>query len=183
MDICTIGDLFKEWSEPICACATLILSISVILINRKVDAESKRAREKDAVLLQPSGVSAWFGSPEPANRMQTAWICNTTELPVYSVVATAVVTKGGDCGKGEACHGVEAYRAIFAVVPPGKHSFSIELTGFWGMCAYPVLEVGFTCADGNSWIRRGNGALERIDTDPLTYYGVARPCHIDELID
>lgn len=118
MDICTIGDLFKEWSEPICACATLILSIAVILINRKVDAESKRAREKDAVLLQPSGVSAWFGSPEPANRMQTAWICNTTELPVYSVVATAVVTKGGDCGKGEACHGVEAYRAIFAVVPP-----------------------------------------------------------------
>lgn len=43
MDIYTFGDLFKEWSEPICACATLILSIAVIVINRKVDAESKRA--------------------------------------------------------------------------------------------------------------------------------------------
>lgn len=182
MDICAIGDLFKEWSEPICACATLILSIAVIVINRKVDAESKRTREKDAMLLQPSGISAWFEGLRPGNRVQNAWICNTTELPVYNVVATAVVTKGGDCGKGEACQGAETYRAIFAVAPPGKHSFSMDLTGFWGMCAYPVLEVGFMCTDGNSWIRRGNGVLERIDTDPLTYYGIARPCHFDELI-
>ncbi len=84
---------------------------------------------------------------------------------------------------GEACQGAEIYRAIFAVVPPNKHSFSMDLAGFWGMCAYPVLEVGFTCADGNNWIRRGNGVLERINTDPLTYYGVVRPCHFDELID
>lgn len=100
MDICAIGDLFKEWSEPICACATLILSIAVIVINRKVDAESKRTREKDAMLLQPSGISAWLESPWPGNRVQKAWICNTTELPVYNVVATAVATKGGDCGMG-----------------------------------------------------------------------------------
>ncbi len=100
MDICAIGDLFKEWSEPICACMTLILSIAVIVINRKVDAESKRTREKDAMLLQLSGISAWLESPWPGNRVQKAWICNTTELPVYNVVATAVVTKGGDCGVG-----------------------------------------------------------------------------------
>lgn len=106
MDICAIGDLFKEWSEPICACATLILSIAVIVINRKVDAESKRTREKDAMLLQPSGISAWFESPRPGDRAQRAWICNTTELPVYNVVATAVATKGGDCGEGEACGSV-----------------------------------------------------------------------------
>ena len=48
MDICAIGDLFKEWSEPICACATLILSIAVIVINRKVDAETDSRKGCDA---------------------------------------------------------------------------------------------------------------------------------------
>lgn len=183
MDIYTVGGLFKEWSEPVCACATLILSIAVIVINKKVDVASKRAREKDAMLLQPSGVSAWFGSLDPANRMQTAWICNATDLPVYNVVVTVVVTKGGDCSEGEVRKGAGAYRAIFAIAPPGKHSFSIDLAGFWGMRAYPVLEVAFTCADGNSWIRRGNGVLKRVDIDPLACYGIERPCQFGQLID
>ena len=67
MDICAIGDLFKEWSEPICACATLILSIAVIVINRKVDAESKRARENFAALGDirlVRGSEAWQSSAE-----------------------------------------------------------------------------------------------------------------------
>ena len=183
MDIYTVGVLFKEWSEPVCAFATLILSIAVIVINKKVDVASKRAREKDAMLLQPSGVSAWFGNLNPANQMQTAWICNATDLPVYNVVVTVVVTEGGDCSEGKMRKGAGAYRAIFAVEPPGKRSFSIDLAGFWGMCAYPVLEVAFTCADGNSWIRRGNGVLKRVDIDSLACYGIERPCQFGQLID
>lgn len=51
------------------------------------------------------------------------------------------------------------------------------------MSAYPVLEVGFTCADGNSWVRKGDGKLLQIDVDPLSYYGIGLPCCYGELND
>lgn len=68
-------------------------------------------------------------------------------------------------------------------MPPGRHTFTLNLMGFGGMSRYPVLEVSFRCTDGRSWIRRGDGTLEQIDADPFTYYGIQRPCTYGELSD
>lgn len=183
MDICTVGELFKEWTEPVCAVATLILSIVVFFLNKKVDAESKRNRAREEELRQPSGISAWLEGLSIGSSVQNATINNATNSPIYNIVVSAVVTKGYGCDKGEMRQGVGDYREIFALVPPGRHSFSLSLVGFWGMSAYPVLEISFTCTDGKSWIRRGNGTLEQIDTDPFTHYGIERPCRFGILTD
>lgn len=183
MDICVIVGIVKEWSEPVCAFATLVLSVVVFFINRKVDAEAKRIREREAMLLQPARMSAWLEKPDDSPQTQRAVIYNATDLPVYNVLVTVVATKGHGFENGEARQGIGDYRKVFAVVPPGRRSFTLNLMGFGGMGRYPVLEVSFRCIDGRSWIRRGDGTLEQIDVDPFAYYGIQRPCTYGELAD
>ncbi len=183
MDINFFGEMIKEWAQPICAIASIAISIAVFFINKKVNSEMRRLREKEELLHQASRVSAWLVSPRSSLKGDGARVHNASDLPVYNVVVTAVVTKGGKCSEGELRRGHCDYRSVLAVVPPGEHSFALDLTGFWGMSAYPVLEVGFTCADGNSWVRKGDGELLQIDVDPLSYYGIGLPCCYGELND
>ena len=183
MDIYFIGEMIKEWAQPLCAIASIAISCAVFFINKKVNSETRRLREKEELLHQASRVSAWLASPRSSLKGDGARVHNASDLPVYNVVVTAVITKGGKCDEGELWRGHCDYRSVLAVVPPGEHSFTLDLTGFWGMSAYPVLEVGFTCADGNSWIRKGDGELLQIDVDPLSYYGIGLPCCYGELND
>ena len=49
------------------------------------------------------------------------------------------------------------------------------------MHSFPVLEIAFTCADGSSWIRRGSGSLEPIESSPILHYDIGLPTEFNRL--
>jgi len=166
VDICFIGEMIKEWAQPLCAIASIAISIAVFFINKKVNSETRRLREEEELLHQASRVSAWIASPRSSLKGGGARVHNASDLPVYNVVVTAVITRGGKCGEGELRRGRCDYRSVLAVVPPGEHSFALDLTGFWE-CALipswrsgspvPTVTVGFVRETGSCcrlmWIR------------------------------
>lgn len=112
--------------------------------------ERQKTAEK---LAQPSSIAAWL-ERDPTGDARIV-ICNDSDLPVYEVVATIVVTHGAGCCKGEDLESPYQYRKILDLIPPGLHSVSIDMGGFYGMHRHPVVEIAFVCAKGKSWVRRG----------------------------
>ena len=101
MDICASMGTISDCIEAVCAFATLVLSVVVFFINRKVNTEAKRAREREAMLLQPARMSAWLEKPDDSPQARRAMICNATDLHVYNVVVTVVSAKGQGFENGE----------------------------------------------------------------------------------
>lgn len=182
MDVCETLNYVRVWLEPLAAVATFVLSFIVLRMNKRADAEMKQRQKTDALLQQPSKISAWL-CLNKRDSFDNGILFNASDIPVYKVVVTAVVTKGYGCSPGEAVGGTGGYRALFAVLPPGGLKFHMDLMGIWGMHAYPMLEISFMCADGNSWIRRADGSLEGIEEDPFEHYEIGRPCEFSDFID
>lgn len=96
-------------------------------------------------------------------------------------MVTVVITKGHGCNNGERLEGHSEWRRQFAVIPPGRFMTPIDLRGIGGMHSFPVLEIAFTCADGSSWIRRGSGSLEPIESSPILHYDIGLPTEFNRL--
>lgn len=132
---------------------------------------------------QAERVSAWFeegpdrGRPQSNNFVwQYVVLRNASESPVYNVVVTCVGLQGaGPLPKGEDNRGAYPCRCFVAALPPGLWGVWLPTYG-QGMSVVLAPEVAFRDAHGVSWVRRGNGTLERITSDPVTFYGVGLPC-------
>lgn len=139
--------------------------------------ERQKMAEK---LAQPSSIAAWL--ERDATGAAHIVIRSDSNLPVYEVVATIVVTNGAGCCKGEELESLYQYRKILDLIPPGLHSVSIDLGGFYGMHRHPLVEIAFVCAKGKSWVRRGDGALDDLDVSPFKYYELGLPIAFDSVM-
>ena len=61
-----------------------------------------------------------------------------------------------------------------AFPPPGTWYAWFPTNGP-GMHVRTAPEAAFTDANGRSWVRRGNGKLEEIETEPISFYGRGLP--------
>lgn len=136
--------------------------------------ERQKMAEK---LAQPSSIAAWL-ERDPTGESRIV-IRNDSDLPVYEVVATIVVTNGAGCCKGEDLEFSYQYRKILDLIPPGLHSVAIDMGGFYGMHRHPLVEIAFVCAKGKSWVRRGDGTLDELDVSPFNYYELGLPIDFD----
>lgn len=156
---------FSAGVQVLCAIVSLCLTVFVVWrdtshMNKEV--ERQKMAEK---LAQPSSIAAWL-EREPTGETRIV-IRNDSDLPVYEVVATIVVTKGAGCCKGEDLGSSYQYRKKLDLMPPGLHSVAVDMSGFYGMYRHPLVEIAFVCAKGKSWVRRGDGVLDELDVSPF----------------
>lgn len=106
-------------------------------------------------------------------------IQNNSSLPIYNVIITEV----GQIGAGPNPYGelqripendYFSRRILFNILPPGLWGQIIDTDGN-GMHVVTALEISFTDAKGNNWIRRGNGSLERVMQDTYMLYHIPLP--------
>ena len=159
--------------QVICAFVTLCLTVYVVLRDTRHMNEQDERQEMAEKLAQPSSIAAWL-ERDSTGESRIA-IRNDSDLPVYEVVATIVVTHGAGCCKGEDLESPYQYRKMLDLIPPGLHSVAIDMGGFYGMHRHPLVEIAFVCAKGKSWVRRGDGALDELDDSPFSHYELGLP--------
>lgn len=171
------------------AIALFHLDVGKIRRALSVAHENMQSRRERSLLTdssrkrQAESVSAWFdeGADGPCPQYGSfVWervtLRNSSEIPVYNVIITCVGMQGaGPAFKGEDNGGSYPCRSFVAALPPGVWGAWLPIYGR-GMNILLAPEVAFTDANGASWVRRGNGLLENIGCDPVTFYGVSAPC-------
>lgn len=138
---------------------------------------------KSAKRRQAECVSAWFEKGPEGGRPQNnsfVWqyvvLGNSSDAPVYNVIVTCVGVQGaGPAFRGEDNGGGYPCRHFVAALPPGQWGIWLPTYGL-GMSIVLAAEVAFVDAQGSSWVRRANGALEGIEVDPVVFYGASVPC-------
>lgn len=163
--------------QAFCAIASLFLTLFVACRDTEHMNEEDERQKIAEKMAQPSSIAAWL-EREPTGETCIV-IRNDSDLPVYEVVATIVVTNGAGCYKGEDLESSYQYRKILDLIPPGLHSVAIDMGGFYGMHRHPLVEIAFVCAKGKSWVRRGDGALDELDASPFNYYELGLPIAFD----
>lgn len=164
------------------ALGSIATALAVIVSLVQIYLE-KRRRAEDLRRGQAERVSSWLQSgaesPRPKNE-NFVWryvaLQNASSAPVYNVVVTCVGIQGtGPASRGEENSGDWPLRRFINVLPPGEWGVWLPTYGK-GMNIALGSELAFRDARGVSWVRRGNGILEEIPTDPLKFYGVGLPC-------
>lgn len=163
--------------QAFCAIASFCLTVYVARRDTRYLKKEDERQKMAEKLAQPSSIAAWL-EREPTGETCIV-IRNDSDLPVYEVVATIVVTNGAGCYKGEDLGSSYQYRKILDLIPPGLHSVVIDMGGFYGMHRHPLVEIAFVCAKGKSWVRRGDGALDELDVSPFNYYELGLPIDFD----
>ena len=169
--------LFCAVVQVICAFVTLCLTVYVVLRDTRHMNEEDERQKMAEKLAQPSSIAAWLERDSTGESHIV--IRNDSDLPVYEVVATIVVTNGAGCSRGEDLDSSYQYRKILDLIPPGLHSVTIDMGGFYGMHRHPLVEIAFVCAKGKSWVRRGDGALDELDDSPFSHYELGLPIDFD----
>lgn len=171
---------FCAGAQVFCAFVSLCLTVYVACRDTwHINKEDER-QEMAEKLAQPSSIAAWLERDSTGESRIV--IRNDSDLPVYEVVATIVVTHGAGCCKGEDLGSPYQYRKKLDLIPPGLYSVAIDMGGFYGMHRHPLVEIAFVCAKGKSWVRRGDGALDELDVSPFRYYELGLPIDFDTVV-
>lgn len=143
----------------------------------------KRLREEESKRQQAIRVSLWYEGER--NRTDCpkddrfVWksvvLRNESESPVYDVIVTCVGISGaGPERKGENSKADFPCRVCIGTLPPGLWHAWLPTEGS-GMHVRTAPEAAFTDASEVSWVRRGNGMLEQIQSRPAAFYGLELP--------
>ena len=149
-----------------------------LVLERDQLQKEKREAEKRK---QAAGVSVWLSSRSPSGRAnrtsRTIILNNNSDSPIYNLVVSIVDARNKDA-KGEDTP--EELRRILDASPPGQ-AYCVAPEGYMGMGFHPSVEIAFSDADGNHWVRRGNGRLQELTEDPFTHYEVPQPPTYNQL--
>ena len=162
-----------------CAIASLCCTVFVASRDTEHMNEEDERQKTAEKLAQTSSIATWL-EREPTGETCIV-IRNDSDLPVYEVVATIVVTHGAGCCNREDLKPSYRYRKILDLIPPGLHSVAIDMGGFYGMHRHPLVEIAFVCAKVKSWVRRGDGALDELDASPFNYSELVLPIDYDSV--
>lgn len=123
-------------------------------------------------------------------------MANWSEEPVTSVVVYYVWVQGAAWHTGEDAEAhfrqeqesgrgnVYRIRALVQTLPPrGRYWVMVDGPDNQPMQGQLGLEMAFTDAGGQSWIRRASGELQPIQGDTFKHYGIGRPVQYNSLSD
>lgn len=165
-----------------------VSAVSVALWQLFRNRRDALARDR---IMQASQVAAWLTPDDPPTSSTSdltsrpsVTLSNSSQLPIFSVVAYVVFTNNTpNSAEAMSKHlrdsddGPNFHQAVVATLPPGRYGVDILIdTGFQG-APWPGVELAFTDASGNHWIRRASGSIESISTDPINYFELVRPLH------
>lgn len=160
-----------------------LLTFCAVVISLCQLHREKKNRINDQKRYQASRVSAWYAdetnrSNRPVdNRFvwQAVTLQNSSEAPVYNAVIMCVGVSGaGPTSRGEDNPpGYSCWTGI-GTIPPGTWNAWLPTHGS-GMGVKTAPEIAFSDANGTSWVRRGNGNLEEIESDPVKFYNLTLP--------
>ena len=143
-----------------------------LVVERNQLQKEKNENEKRA---QAKGTSAWLSKRTFGARAQVTQpiivLNNNSDSPIYNVVVSIVDARNVDA-MGEQTP--SEFRKIVDASPPGQ-VFCMAPTGFGGMGFHPSVEIAFSDANNNHWVRRGHGQLEELDEDPFLHYKIEQP--------
>lgn len=152
--------------------------------NKEQFDKDREERKELQIKSQANKVAVWFDDgrlpPHDMGDMTSyvprdAVVFNDNTLPIYNVIVSVVSLYGaGPSENGEDNDRDYPCRVLFHEVIPGMWGAMIRTHGS-GMGLIMGLEIAFTDSMGQNWIRRGNGILQKIDTNPLDYYEIPLP--------
>ena len=163
-------DHFASLATVLGSLATAATLIWLVLERDQLQKE-KRETEKRK---QAVGVSAWLSQKTiPGKHLprQVIILNNNSDSPIYNLVISIVDARDSNA-KGEETP--EEFRQIVDASPPGQ-VFCFAPEGYMGAGFHPSVEIGFSDADGNHWVRRGNGRLEGLPEDTFGHYRISHP--------
>lgn len=145
--------------------------------------QNGKNRRDDIKRYQPVRVSTWYEGARDLNDCpkdnrfiwQRVTLRNESESPVYNVIVTCVGISGaGPFSKGEENRPDYPCRICIGTLPPGTWHAWLPTNGS-GMGVRTAPEIAFTDSNEISWIRRSNGRLEEIASEPATLYNLPLP--------
>lgn len=139
-------------------------------------AKEQKRRDEAAKREQANKINSWI---DPENESK-ALIVNDSNQPIYWVVIHLVISVGGGPHTSEAVSAMSedccpnANRYLRWMVPPGTYLMRLEHT-WGGMMRKPGVEISFTDACGEHWVRRKDGTVEPLPHRPFEYFKVENP--------
>lgn len=140
---------------------------------------------------QAQRISAWYAGPAPKDHDdytgRRVELVNRSDEPVYNVVVIAVFIQGAaprdsegiarmlyDTLRSSGYRGPGFMQIVLNDLPPGQHWVRMIVdTGFHN--ARMSVEISFTDVRGVHWVRRANGKLDELPSNPIDYFEVERP--------
>lgn len=186
MDCLRIAEVIAESLAAVGTVAAFFAAIATIKESQRQFDEERKEQHKLQDQKQASNVAVWaeervFPSiPTPFDTkkyvQQKFIIENANQIPIYNVIVSAVQMHGANsCERGEDSDPSYPCRLLFREIPSGTWAQILPTNGS-GMHTSIGLEIAFSDSAGLNWVRRGNGALERIPSNPLEYYDIEMPC-------
>ena len=174
MDAEWIGTV-GTWIGSIGTTGAMVAALRQLRLERKIrkEEESLRAkeqkhREEEAKREQANKINSWI-DPENESR---ALIVNDSNQPIYWVVIHLVISVGGGPQTSEAVSAMSedccpnTNRYLRWMVPPGTYSMSLEHT-WGGMMRKLGVELSYTDARGEHWVRRNDGTVDPLPHRPF----------------
>lgn len=162
--------------EIIGSLATAATLIWLVVERDQLQKEKRESEKRE----QAAGVSTWLSKKafHSGHLMrQTIVLNNNSDSPIYNIVVSIVDARNKDA-KGEETP--EEFRRVIDASPPGQ-AFCLAPEGYMGMGFHPSVEIAFSDANGNHWVRRGNGQLKELPEDPFVYYKIPQPPVYEDL--
>lgn len=171
------------WLGSIGTTGAMFAALRQLRLERAIrkEEESHRAKEqkrRDGEIKreQANKINSWI---HPENESK-AVIVNDSNQPIYGVVIHLVISVGAGPQTSESVSAMSGdfcpndNRYLRWMVPPGTYLMSLEHT-WGGMTRKPGVEISFTDARGEHWVRRNNGTVEPLPNRPFEYFKVENP--------
>lgn len=176
-------DAIGTWIGSIGTAGAMIAALHQIRVERrlrKLDevrrSEAQKIQEELRKREQAFQINSWI-DPEDKSRVL---IINGSKQPIYEVVIHLVISAGAgprtseEVSAGGSNYSPNANRYLRRIVPPGTYITGLELT-WGGMARRPGVEISFTDAQGEHWIRREGGNIQPLPLRPFDYFKVEGP--------
>ncbi|MCK6593650.1 MAG: hypothetical protein L6Q33_00455 [Bacteriovoracaceae bacterium] len=167
--MCELISYIKDFSPLVTVfgtLATFYFAIDGFLFRKKTELE-----------MQAKMITGWLNDSYDTETGMNGclysycYINNGSNSLIYNVIARVVGMDNQEFfDKSEE---VKFYVGI-GILPMGQNKFRIEHPGH-GMCKQFNIEITFTDSSNNHWIRFANGKLQKLNEEPLDYYGIGRP--------
>lgn len=156
------------WVGSIATSLTLVVLVTQLIADQ-------RRRAAASLRAQAERVSAWAVAANMGDGRDAVQLLNNSDEPVYNAVVSPVHVQGAGWRAGEEIPtGLQHYRSVLSVLPPGTWETSVD-GGGGGMNLHLGIELAFTDRAGEHWLRRATGKLEHLKQSAPGYYDLDLP--------
>lgn len=155
-------------------------TIAAVIVALALAGREARHRKRESERNQAELITAWL---IPDGDLTTSGlvlpvigIVNASQQLAYRVIASLVPVRGAirDDFRESIGRPAGAFRAFKGELPPGRTNLEVENPG-GGMHIRFAVELSFRDAAGRTWVRKADGQLVRIRTEPPDHYGLHEP--------